>query len=221
MARLKYSEDQRDEILVKFISATREIIETEGVENVTVRKIANIAGCNSAKLYFYFNDLDELITMASMSYLEKYTRTLVIDLQELDDNYEIFLHTWEVFCVYAFNNPVMFNQIFFVYHETSLDDLIREYYRLFPYQLKNLDVRIQSMLLAGPLQVRNREILGFLVDDGVIKADNIDLINELMVSYFFALLKDRILHGGGLIRMQKTKDKFMTGIKYLIDKERL
>lgn len=220
MARTKYSEDQRDKIAIKFIAAAREIIETEGVSAVTVRKVATIVGCNSAKLYFYFEDLDELVTMASMSYLEKYTRTLVSDLDNLDDNCEIFLHTWEVFCFYAFNNPTMFYQIFFVDHTVPLENMISEYYRLFPYQLNQIDQRIHDMLFSGTLLERNRDALQLLVDNKTINIENIELINELMLTYFYGLLKQRMLVDGGLIEMERMKEKFMHSVKYLINKEK-
>lgn len=37
-----------------FVDATAEIIEEEGVENVTIRKVADRAGYNSATIYNYF-----------------------------------------------------------------------------------------------------------------------------------------------------------------------
>ncbi len=44
-----------------FIDATNEIIENEGIESVTIRKVANLAGYNSATIYNYFENLDHLI----------------------------------------------------------------------------------------------------------------------------------------------------------------
>ena len=45
----------------KFIDAAFSIIETEGVENITIRKVAGIAGYNSSTIYNYFEDLDQLV----------------------------------------------------------------------------------------------------------------------------------------------------------------
>lgn len=44
-----------------FIDAANQIIENEGIESVTIRKVADIAGYNSATLYNYFNDLNHLL----------------------------------------------------------------------------------------------------------------------------------------------------------------
>ena len=38
-------------VMIYFISATKKLIEQEGLENLTVRKIASSAGYNSATLY--------------------------------------------------------------------------------------------------------------------------------------------------------------------------
>lgn len=219
MARTKYTSEVRDQIAVRFIAAAREIIETEGIEGITVRKIASLANCNSAKLYFYFKDLDEVITMASMSYLEKYTRTLVNDLAELPTNYDIFMHTWEVFSVYAFNNPTMFYQIFFTHHSTSLKKMIEEYYRLFPYQFSQVNESIKRMLFSGSLQERNLEILKLLAEEDLIDEENMELINELMLSYFYSLLRQRMQITGGLIEMERFKNRFMHSLHFLLDQK--
>lgn len=221
MARSKYSEEERDKILVSFIIAAREVILMDGLEKVTVRRIAEITGCNSAKLYFYFKDLDQLITMACMGHLEKYSQTLVTDLGELDDDYEIFLHTWEVFSYFGFNNAAIWNQIFFKRHDVALNDMIDEYYRLFPQQFSKISEPVRKMLFGGTLLERNKAILLPLVEDGTIKSDNVDLINDLMYHYFHGLLLERIGSEGGMLDMERNKTRFINCIKYLIDNERV
>ncbi len=216
MGRTKYSEAERDKIVVMFISATREVIETEGIRNVTVRKVADIAGCNSSLLYFYFNDVDELVTLACMSYLEKYTKTLVADLKHLEDDYDIFVHTWEVFTVYTLNNPEIFNQIFFSNHKEPLSKMISEYYRLFPAQLESVGTAVKDMLYQGTLEERNADILRPLVESGQIKEENVDLVNSLMLSYFHEIVHKRMTSDGGLIESDQLKGQFMKAVRYLI-----
>lgn len=220
MGRTKYSEAERDKIIVMFISAAREVIETEGLRNVTVRKVADIANCNSSLLYFYFNDVDELVTMASMSYLEKYTKTLAADLKKLDNDYDIFIHTWEVFTFYALNNPVIFNQIFFKDHKVDLRSMISEYYRLFPAQLDTVNESVKKMLFQGSLAERNMDVLIPLAENGYIHKDNLELVNELMLSYFREILDRSILSDGGMIEIEEMRSKFMAAVRYLIDKEK-
>ena len=63
---------QKVRMVKYFVDATIEIIEKEGYEAVTIRKVADIAGYNSATLYNYFDNLEHLLFFASMRYLQDY-----------------------------------------------------------------------------------------------------------------------------------------------------
>ena len=52
---------QKVRMVKYFVDATIEIIEKEGYEAVTIRKVADIAGYNSATLYNYFDNLEHLL----------------------------------------------------------------------------------------------------------------------------------------------------------------
>ena len=119
MGRMKYTEEERSRIMITFIRATRKIIDTEGIRQVSIRKIANLTGMNSATMYLYFPDSDVLITMASMGYLERYCRTLAADMAKMTAPEEVLRHTWDVFCRYAFEFPDIFYHIFFAFHIPS------------------------------------------------------------------------------------------------------
>ena len=58
---LDNKELQRKRMITYFVEATCKIIDTDGVEAVTVRKVANLAGYNSATLYNYFDNLNHSI----------------------------------------------------------------------------------------------------------------------------------------------------------------
>ena len=64
MGRNRYTPQERNKITATFIRCTREIIDLEGIQQVSIRKVAQTAGLNSATLYLYFDDADELITLA-------------------------------------------------------------------------------------------------------------------------------------------------------------
>ena len=49
----------------RFIEETYRIISTEGREALSIRRLARDMRCNSANIYRYFKDLDELVTYAS------------------------------------------------------------------------------------------------------------------------------------------------------------
>ena len=87
MGRTRYTDEERGRIMTTFIRAAREIIDAEGIDNISIRKIASLTGMNSATMYLYFPDSDVLTTMALMGYLEKYCRALTVPLAEIIDRY--------------------------------------------------------------------------------------------------------------------------------------
>lgn len=58
---MKNKEIQMGRMWKYFVDATAEIIEEEGLENVTIRKVADKAGYNSATIYNYFSEVSHLI----------------------------------------------------------------------------------------------------------------------------------------------------------------
>lgn len=61
MTRPKNSEIKSDRIRSYFVDAAKEIILRDGMEGVSVRKVAEIAGYSYATLYNYFSDLNQLL----------------------------------------------------------------------------------------------------------------------------------------------------------------
>ena len=56
MEKMDKKEIQRQRMMKYFIEAGKQIILEEGVKNVTVRKVADLAGYSYATLYNYFED---------------------------------------------------------------------------------------------------------------------------------------------------------------------
>ena len=50
MARHPYSPEERNQILSRFISAASQIMEEEGMEAVTIRRVAQMAGYRSSTI---------------------------------------------------------------------------------------------------------------------------------------------------------------------------
>ena len=65
-------EIQRKRTMTYFINATEELIHEIGINKITLRKVADRAGYNSATLYNYFENLDHLIFYAAMKNIKEY-----------------------------------------------------------------------------------------------------------------------------------------------------
>ena len=217
MGRMKYSEDERNRIITNFLRCTREIIDLEGIDQVTIRKVAQCAGFNSATLYLYFKDLDELVTLASMCYLENYCRTLIADFPHLKTSYDIYKHTWRVFSQHAFANPQIFYQLFFCPHSCPLNEIVARYYDIYPNQLEDLDGAIHDMLLEGDLRSRNLKVLRPLAKEMNFNEKETEIFNDLTICYFQMQLGER-RYETGTIAAERRVQKMMDVIDFFLQR---
>ena len=56
----------------KYIEAAYRLLERDGLEGVSIRKVADEIGCSSAALYRHFPDVNRLTAVASARFLRPY-----------------------------------------------------------------------------------------------------------------------------------------------------
>lgn len=183
---------QRKRNMSYFIDATKKIIEEEGIELVTARKVADIAGYNSATIYNYFENLDHLIFFASMQYLKEYVLDLPTYLKQVTNPVEKYIKIWECFSVHSFRNPKIYNLIFFNKLSHNLNDIIKEYYAIFPEELGEQDQEIVPMLLEKNIYIRDMEALRSCVTQGYIQKEHIYNVNEMSLLMYQGMLQRMI-----------------------------
>ena len=71
-ASLARKELKRKRIAILFIQCAEQLLREDGINNLSIRKLADTTGYSSATLYSYFEDLDELILYASFKYRREY-----------------------------------------------------------------------------------------------------------------------------------------------------
>lgn len=184
---------QRNRIMNYFINATQSIIDEEGFDNVTLRKVADRAAYNSATLYNYFDNLDHLIYMTLIKYIRPYVDSLHKVLDPQLSSMQIYLITWKHFCHYAFRDPRCFRRLFVDEHDDSVKGSIKKYYEIFPDELEGLTSDILDMLMEENLFSRNKRMLESMWPED--KSDPIlNTINNITVYSFQAIL-DNIISG--------------------------
>lgn len=184
---------QKRRIMKYFIEAAHKLLMEEGIEKITARKVADLAGYNSATLYNYFSNLDHLICYASMTYLKAYYAELDDFVSGTKVPREIFLKTWELFSRHSFENPKIFKLIFFSPHRNELKQMIETFFDIFPENFGEHRVDLIPMLREGDLKKRNMAILSKKLGDD-IPEDQIETINELIINLYRASL-DAVISG--------------------------
>lgn len=185
---------QKIRMMSYFIEATQKIIEEQGFENVTIRKVSDIAGYNSATIYNYFENLEHLVFFASMKYLREYSRNLSSYTKGARNSLEKYLNIWSAFCKYSFERPQVFYTIFFDKFSSSLPDIVEQYYEIFSEELGEHKDSTLLMLQKKNIYARNKAILEDCVSEGYIRADDIDAINEMSMLIYQSLLS-RVVDG--------------------------
>ncbi|MCG8541970.1 MAG: TetR/AcrR family transcriptional regulator [Clostridia bacterium] len=184
---------QKKRMMSYFIEATNQIIENEGIDSITIRKVSDIAGYNSATLYNYFENLDHLIFFSSMKYLKEYVLSLPEYLKNSKDPIDKYLRIWECFCKHSFRKPRIYYTIFFDKFSNSLNDDIKEYYSIFPEELGKQSKDILSMLLGQNVYDRNRSILKSCIPKALIKEEDLEEVNEMNLLIYSGMLS-RVLN---------------------------
>lgn len=179
---------QKRRMMGYFIDAARQIIDTKGIEAVSARDVADMAGYNVATLYNYFDDLDHLIFYASLKYLKEYVDDLEKYLKGAKTPIERYVRVWENYCAHAFSKPKIYNAIFFEKYSTSLNHDIREYYSIFPEELGDQEDDIKPMLLGQNIYERNLTLLQPCIKKGLVSEDHAAAVNEMILLVYQGLL---------------------------------
>lgn len=197
-----------------FIDAASKIMDEEGMQAITIRKVADIAGYNSATLYNYFKNLDELILYASIRHLKEYTFSLSQYLNALHNNIDKYYEIWKYFCKYSFSNPEIYNIIFFGKHSDSISNIIEEYYSIFPEELGDHSEELLPMLLKSNLHERNLILLKILAADGYLKEEYLNDINEMTILLYHGMLT-KILNSEETLNVEECSETMLRYIKQI------
>jgi AcrR family transcriptional regulator len=208
---------QMNRMLQYFIDATAEIIEKEGVESVTIRKVADIAGYNSATIYNYFGELSHLVFFASMKFLKDYTNDLSVYMARGKSALDKCLLAWECFCNHSFKNPKLFHAIYLSNLGEQPQELIQRYYSLYQSDLIDLPEELKPIVIEANLWKRNETFLQRCVDEGSIKKENLEKISEMTMLIWQGMLTTLLNNRGNYTNEEATK-KTLSFVKEIIIK---
>lgn len=189
-------EIQKNRVMSYFINAADEIIKNEGIEAVTIRRVADMAGFNSATLYNYFENLEHLLFLASMKTVQEYPRNVMKYIETSADVIDKNILIWECFCKYSFKNAKIYYRVFFPKLNQTVDNYVHEYYRVYPQDFMELDGIIPDLMAATDLHERTFIILDECVEQGYFLKEDQEAINDMTM----------LLYKGMLLRVMDNQD---------------
>lgn len=179
---------QKTRMIKYFVDATVEIIDEEGYKGVTIRKVADKAGYNSATIYNYFESLDHLIFFASMTYLKEYIDDIVNYIYYAKNSIDIYLGVWDCFIDHSFDQPETYYNIFFANLKKDTPEYIKSYYSYFPLEVHAYPKEIQVMLKASDISRRSGILMEAVVEEGLIDKKRAELADSLIICVYESLL---------------------------------
>lgn len=180
---------RKNRVMMYFINATEELIREYGIEELTLREVAKKAGYNSATLYNYFENLDHLIFFAAMKYTKDYTLALKTYLLDSKNAMDRFLKVWECFCDFSYDNPEIYNAIFFPKSDKDVKYYVKQYYEIYPNELIEEVDTTSTMLIKTDINERGMTIVSDCVDEGFIRLEDADKLNDMTLLIFEGMLK--------------------------------
>ncbi|MGM9590318.1 MAG: TetR/AcrR family transcriptional regulator [Faecousia sp.] len=183
-------DEEKRKNAIAFVEATQELIDTEGLEKVSIRKIAEKSGFHNSTIYLYFKDVNQLILLASLKHFNAYSKKLAEYSSIIAGPTDKFLAIWDAFGQTVFQRPLLFRNFFFGKYSGNLTAIITQYYRLFPEEKIHYSQEIEDMYYGNDIYDRCLRILQPLteVESTLVTSENIRLVNTIIVACLKHLL---------------------------------
>jgi len=178
-----------------FIDAVKQIQENEGLDAVNIRKVADIAGYNSATIYNYFDNIEHLIFFASMEYFREYIKELPGELKNETDSLERYTIIWNCFLKHAFRYPKNYYAIFLAKEGERTRDYIDDYYKLYPMDKSGMSQDIKAMMSEKDLFSRGNIAAKECIKQGYFSETEGYVMNDI-ITYIFESFIFRVIHNG-------------------------
>ncbi|MFW6034835.1 MAG: TetR/AcrR family transcriptional regulator [Halothermotrichaceae bacterium] len=95
-----------------FIEAASKIIKNEGVTNLTVKKVANLAGFSPGTLYNYFDDLNDLLIQCGDQFMDKCKDYVLSNIAEGKGIKEQIVTSIRSYVEFFIDNPNVFQLVY-------------------------------------------------------------------------------------------------------------
>ena len=195
-------------VMMYFIEATQELILNEGIENLSIKKIADTAGYNTATIYNYFEDLEELILYSSIDYLKIYLKDLKSEIKSNMKAIEMYETIYKVFVHHSFEKPEIFHTLFFGKYSYKLEKIIKKYYEIFPDDITGQTDITKSVLVEGNIHNRDLPVIKQMIKEGSILEEEAPYIMEAIVRIHQSYLEN-ILQQREKISLEEHEIKFI------------
>lgn len=206
---------RKQRVINYFLEAAAEIAEETGIESITIRNVADRAGYNSATLYNYFDNLEQLIAFTAIRCVSDFLTELTGILSNITkDPVNCYIENWLCFCRHSFEKPE-----FFAYTYASTPEKMngihmhmQEYLKIFPDTFsQDFDTELIKAYSVNTYSEHNAAFIQPLIDMELVSAEDAQEILE-----FGSILYDGILHKVRTLKEKSSLEYTQTFEKYFV-----
>lgn len=208
----KNSELKKKRIMNFFMDAAEKIARKDGIENLSIRNIADEAGYNSATLYNYFENLDQLIAFVVVRSMSEYLKESMKILKSITDPYNDYVSLWEIYCNHSFANPSIFTYAYASDKRimNNIQHYTKEYFDIFKAENEDIDFDDNVYFVQDYREV-NELIRERFVKAGLFSEDDSKDVIEFAHFLYLGVLQD------DLTRMERSSAEYTkVFMKYFI-----
>lgn len=185
---------QRKRMQRYLIDATKTIICKDGVEAVTVRKVADLAGYSYATMYNYFADLNELLWFVMSDYLDEIITLIAKTQKEHPEGGAAELkEVYRAYIEYYLKNPAVYRFAFF-------------------QKLGEPPPEVAAKLATPVLANKQMLALNQCAKEGLIQLEDVEIVGEMVTNLVHGLLLFYFSE-----RMQVEKNDIITKMETMIE----
>lgn len=188
------SQQRKDNVKRLYIRCAESIIRREGMKALNIRRIASEVGYNSATLYNYFEDIDELIMFVTFRYRRDYLMRLSKEILPEMTSLQQYVKLYEVYCDFSFSYPEIYYNMYFGRYSHRLESVREEYYRLFPEEFVPQTDLVQALLTQKNVYEGDMAALRYLAADGYIQERNISYVANLIIRAHSSYMHDLFVY---------------------------
>lgn len=167
------------------IQATREVVQKESYQDITIRKISAASGYNSATIYNYFKNLDELISLTLIDFVIPYFKAMTTLLKIQQKSYITFLLIWKTYAMYSFREPDIYTHVFYSEKTAEILGKLPVYIDLYASAPLPQDDELLHRSLGRTIQERDDLAIDPCIKDGYFKPKDKGYITDF--SYALSL----------------------------------
>ncbi|MGI6010915.1 MAG: TetR/AcrR family transcriptional regulator [Ruminococcus sp.] len=167
----------------QLIEHTYNALLSNRVSELKVRDLAKKSGCAPSSVYQHFSSLNNLVTVASIKFLDEYTLAYSKMLNESTDIIESYLNGWELFCKFAFKKPDVFYHLFWGLDALDLEEAIMQYYSVFPLNPPKIySIQYYLTFLTGDVVERDFMLMRTMASQGLVTVEDARYVSIVVTS---------------------------------------